>query len=179
MKKTVVVFDSKYGATKKYAQWIAEELACDVIERKNVRSRDLQQYETIVFGGGLYAEHVRGIDFLKKNSELLKNKKLVLFTCGLADPKDKKSMDEIKQSIEKTLTPQTQTMKLFHLRGAIDYAKLTIGHKMMMYLFLKVIAKKQNPQANNQNQMSNAYGKSIDLTDRSAILPIVQYVQSL
>lgn len=179
MKNTVVVFDSKYGATKKYAQWIAEELACDVMERKNIRPTDLEPYETIVFGGGLYAGQVRGIDFIKKNYNMLKNKNLVVFTSGLGDTKDEKSMDQIKQSIQKTLPMQIPNLQLFHLRGAIDYTKLTVGHKMMMYLFLKVIAKKQNPQANNQNEMSNAYGKSVDLTDRSTILPIVQYIQSL
>ena len=28
--KCLVTYASKYGSTKKYAQWIAEELACDV-----------------------------------------------------------------------------------------------------------------------------------------------------
>ena len=65
--KTVVLFQSKYGATKKYAQWIAEELSCDIFERKNINANALEAYDTIVYGGGLYAGGVSGIDLLVKN----------------------------------------------------------------------------------------------------------------
>lgn len=60
MNKTAVVFKSKYGSTKKYAQWIAEELSCDIFERKNVKSDDLEAYDTVIYGGGLYAGGVKG-----------------------------------------------------------------------------------------------------------------------
>ncbi len=30
--KTIVVYKSKYGYTKRYAEWIAEELSCDIKE---------------------------------------------------------------------------------------------------------------------------------------------------
>ena len=29
---TIVVYKSKYGSTKAYAQWIAEELGCEAVE---------------------------------------------------------------------------------------------------------------------------------------------------
>ena len=30
----VIIYQSKYGATKKYAQWLAEELSGDLVETK-------------------------------------------------------------------------------------------------------------------------------------------------
>jgi hypothetical protein len=34
MKKAVVLYQSKYGATKKYEDWLSAELSCDVCETK-------------------------------------------------------------------------------------------------------------------------------------------------
>ncbi|WP_366936885.1 flavodoxin domain-containing protein [uncultured Clostridium sp.] len=36
MNNTVVVYKSKYGSTKKYAEWIAEELSSDIIENNKL-----------------------------------------------------------------------------------------------------------------------------------------------
>ena len=52
MSDTVVVFQSKYGTTEKYARWIAEALRCDLLERKNTKAEDLKAYDTIIYGGG-------------------------------------------------------------------------------------------------------------------------------
>ena len=44
----VVVYYSRYGATEKYARWIAEELGADLIPAGKCRLRDLEPYDTIV-----------------------------------------------------------------------------------------------------------------------------------
>ena len=33
----IVLYKSKYGSTKAYAEWIAEELSCEVKEAKGVK----------------------------------------------------------------------------------------------------------------------------------------------
>ncbi|GLC82104.1 hypothetical protein [Lacrimispora brassicae] len=38
MNKIAVVFQSKYGATRNYAQWIAKELPCDLLEGKHIKA---------------------------------------------------------------------------------------------------------------------------------------------
>ena len=45
--KCLVTYASKYGSTKKYAQWIAEELACDIQDSKAVNGTLLAQYDVI------------------------------------------------------------------------------------------------------------------------------------
>lgn len=32
MKKTAVIYKTKYGSTKKYAEWIAQNLSCDIFD---------------------------------------------------------------------------------------------------------------------------------------------------
>ena len=181
MNKSVVIYKSQYGATEKYAKWIAEELACDICERTKVKVMDLDPYDTIIYGGGLYAGGVNGIDLLTKNWDQFCNKKLVLFTCGLADPSDKGNTDHIKNSLNKVFTTSMQEkIKVFHLRGSVDYSKLGPVHKAMMAMLYKMTAKKDFHSLRNEDkQMIETYGKTVDFTDKAAIIPIIQYVQEL
>jgi len=55
MNKTVVVYNSKYGYTKQYAQWLAEELNADMFNGKELKKNMLNDYSTVLFGSSLYA----------------------------------------------------------------------------------------------------------------------------
>lgn len=179
MGKAAVIYKSKYGATEKYATWIANELNCDIFKRDNIKLDDLAEYDTIIYGGGLYAGGVNGLDIITKNFDELSNKKIVLFTCGLADTTDKQNTDSIKKSLEKVLNPQMlEKIKVFHLRGSIDYSKLSIMHKMMMSMLHKMLLKKDyNSLRNEDKEMLETYGKVVNFTNKSAILPIIEYVK--
>ena len=81
--RAIVVYKSKYGSTKAYAEWIAEELGCDVVDAKNVKVDDLIHYDTIVYGGGLYAEVINGVILITKNFDKLSGKKIAVYTTGI------------------------------------------------------------------------------------------------
>ncbi|MDD5944545.1 MAG: flavodoxin domain-containing protein, partial [Clostridia bacterium] len=83
---TAVIYGSKYGSTKQYAEWIAEELEADVFDVKGSSIDVIEKYDTVIFGGGLYAGGITGLDFIAKNIDRLKNSRLIIFTCGIADP---------------------------------------------------------------------------------------------
>ena len=80
---TIVVYKSKYGSTKTYAEWIKEELNCDIADAKSVSIDDLLKYDNIIYGGGLYAEIINGVHLLTKNFDKLKDKKIAIFTTGI------------------------------------------------------------------------------------------------
>ena len=65
--KGIILYKSKYGATKKYADWIAEETGFKSSEITKVKVSDLMPYDVIVIGGGIYASGIAGLDFLKKH----------------------------------------------------------------------------------------------------------------
>ena len=181
MKKTVVIYCSKYGATRQYARWIADGLSCDLFEQHAVRPDDLDHYETIIYGGGLYAGGVSGIKLLTRNANRLQQKNLLLFTCGIADPKDEYNVKHIRQALNKVLPSSLQNrIQLFHLRGGIDYKKLSPVHRMMMAMLRKMIAKKDSDTLREEDrQLLATYGQSVDFTDQNAIQPIIDAVRSL
>jgi menaquinone-dependent protoporphyrinogen IX oxidase len=181
MNKTAVVFQSKYGSTKQYAEWIADELSCGIFERTKIKAADLLPFDTIIYGGGLYAGGVSGIDLLTKNYDKLRGKNLILFTCGLADPTDTYNTGNIKKSLCKVFTDEMQDkIKVFHLRGAIDYKKLGMIHKSMMAMLRKMLVKKDYDSLRNEDkEILDTYGKAVDFKDRATIFPIVSYIRGL
>lgn len=46
MSKTVVIYKSKTGFAKKYAQWISEELHCDLMENNGLKLSDQQFFNS-------------------------------------------------------------------------------------------------------------------------------------
>ena len=51
----IVIYKSKYGSTKAYAEWIAEELSCSAVDVKSIKVEDILGYDVIVYGCCLYA----------------------------------------------------------------------------------------------------------------------------
>ena len=45
----IVVYESKYGSTEKYAKWIGAELNCKVKRISEVSIEELESYEIIIF----------------------------------------------------------------------------------------------------------------------------------
>lgn len=181
MNRIVVIFESKYGSTKRYAEWISDALSCPVYEKNKFPPNELMHYDTIIYGGGLYAGGVSGISLLTKNFSLLRNKNVILFTCGLADPADPANTRHILESLSKVLSPEMpDNIQIFHLRGGIDYSKLTLVHKSMMKMLYKMLAKQDYSSLRNEDrQMLDTYGKIVDFTSRETIEPLVGYVLSL
>ena len=64
--KPIVIYKTKYGSTKEYGEWIAEDLGCSAVDAKSVKVSDLLAYDTIIYGGGLYAEIINGITLITK-----------------------------------------------------------------------------------------------------------------
>ena len=66
MERTIVIYKSKYGATDKYAAWIGEELNCPVVELGDFDKKTIDNYDNIIYGGGVHAGGIRGWDDFKK-----------------------------------------------------------------------------------------------------------------
>ena len=65
--RTVVIYKSKTGFTKKYAKWISEELSSDIFDISKVTANMLTAYDTVIYGGGLYAMGISGVKLITKN----------------------------------------------------------------------------------------------------------------
>lgn len=178
MDKVAVIYKSKYGSTKQYAEWIAEESEADLFEYTEIKIEQLSKYDTIIFGGGLYASGINGVGLITKNFKILKIKNLIIFTVGVASTDDKKIFNPI---IEKNCTEEMRkSIQFFHLRGGIDYKRLSFLHKSMMNMLKKMVAKKKPEELSEDDKvMLDTYGEKVDFIDRRTIEPLLLYVKSL
>jgi len=177
----LVTYASKYGTARKYAQWIAEALCCDIQPAGKVEPTVLGSYDVLIHGGGLYAGGLSGIKTVTKHADALRGKTVIVFSCGLADPEDPKNAAHIESGIAGALLPQMrEAVRQFHFRGGIDYRRLTPLHRAMMAMLRLSLLKKghENLSAEDQ-QLLDTYGKAVDYSSRSSIAPLVDFVQQL
>ena len=65
MKQGIILYQSKYGATQKYANWLSDKTGFDCIAVDKADMKQIQQYDVIVLGGAIYASGISGLSFLK------------------------------------------------------------------------------------------------------------------
>lgn len=178
--KQVVVYKSHYGTTKQYAKWLAEALHADLFEHSKIKAKDLLDYDVIIYGGGLYAGGVSGISLIAKNFEKLKNKKLIVFTVGLADPENPDNLKSIQKSTSGALPSEAkEQIKFYHLRGGMDYSQLGFIHRTMMAMLKKVLSKKKENELTEEDKgLLATYGKTVDFTNQAALTPLINYVNT-
>ena len=81
----VILYQSKYGAAKRYADWLSEETGFPCMETRKADINEISAYDTIILGGGIYASGIAGLSFLKKNISKLTGKKIMGDTSRFKD----------------------------------------------------------------------------------------------
>lgn len=169
--KTIVVYKSKYGYTRRYAEWIAEELGCGI--KENAALGDILGYDTVICGGGCYAGSINGAKLLVKNLGKLSGKRLVLFAVGSSSGADK----DIIPFWEKNLTAeQRERIAHFYLRGGFDYGRLNGGDRLLMNLLRSQLKKVKDPDEETKGLLA-AYETPVDFTGRERLRELLEYVK--
>jgi len=170
--KTIVIYKSTSGFTKKYAEWISQDLRADIVKHSEINMKTLQNYDTIIFGGCLHAVGISGVNIIKRNLLKLKNKKIIVFATG-ASLTNEDLVNEVKDN--NFNDEELKYIKFFYFRGGFDYNKLDLTNKIVMALFkLKILLKhKRTP---DEEKMLAAFSKPLDATNKSYIKDLIAYV---
>ena len=174
MEKGIIIYQSKYGATKKYANWLRNMTNFHCIETSNAKVNEVSQYEIIILCGGIYASKIAGLNFLKKNIGNLKNKKLVILCVG-ASSYEESMLAEIK---EHNLTGDLRDIPLFYARGASNESKMSFVDKTLCKMLQKSIAKK-DPSTYEpwMEALMCAVWQNCDWTDKKYLISLVDYLK--
>ncbi len=171
----IVVYKSKYGSTKAYAEWIAGALECEAKDAKNVKINDLEEYDTIIYGGGLYAEVIAGISLITKNIELLKNKKIIIFTTGLTPVECSEYYN--KMVIQKNFkNGLPENIKTFNFLGKMILSELSIPHRNAIKALKLIMRNKKNP-SEMEKMLIDLCDADGDFTDKNAIVSLINYAK--
>ena len=174
MSRGIILYQSKYGATKKYADWLVEETGYDCIETKNAKIVDLHNYDVIILGGGVYASGIAGLQFIKKNIGQLADKKVAVFAVG-ASPYDEKAIMQIR---EMHFKDELCNISLFYCRGAWDEEKMKFTDRTLCKMLQKAVAKQNSEEYEPwQKALMCAVGQKCDWTDKSYLEPLLKHIE--
>ena len=174
--KNIIIYGSHYGTTKQYADELSKKTNINSISFEKVSH--VNDYDNIIYIGGLYAGGVLGMSKTLKKINNISNKKIIIVTVGLADPTDKTNISNIRNNIKNQISRDIfEKAKIFHLRGGIDYSKLNFAHKTMMKLLYNAVKnlpeEKQTPE---DRAMIETYNKKVNFIDFSGLDKIINKI---
>lgn len=163
--KRLVVYESSTGFTKKYAEWIAKKLSCEVKPRIRVKAKEAAGYDQIIYGGWVLGGRVNGLDKFMK----LYPGKLVVFAVGVTPDSETVRNNIVSAS-------GLGTIPFFYMQGGLNPSRQTLIQKRMLKMVRKFLAAKKDK--NNQDRLiEQLLGHQGDYTDVIYINPLVEYVK--
>lgn len=160
---TIVVYQSKTGFTKQYAEWIAKSLSCEAKPIKQMKKEELSDYDLVIFGGWIMGNHISGLEKMRK----MKPKQLVVFATGATNPGP-----EIEQTVREA--NQLGEQPFFYMQGGFRYERLSAFKKMMLQMVKKMIAK-QEEKTEQTLFMERVIGTSFDQSDKKYTEGLIAY----
>lgn len=173
----IILYGSQYGTTRRYAEKLSEQTGIPAASYKD--APDLSGMKTMIYLGGLYAGGVLGLAKTLRSFSVQDGQKLLIVTVGLADPNEPENQDNIRASLQRQLPAELlDRAKVYHLRGGIDYPKLSFGHRTMMKLLYQSLRRTPLEKQTAENRaLIETYGKQVDFTDFGALEPIIGEIQ--
>lgn len=171
----IVIYKTKYGSTKTYAEWIAEELGCQAVNAKDVKIDDILGFDTIIYGGGLYAEVIAGVGLITKNIEKLSGKKLIIYSTGITPPEYREYYDDLV--VKKNFKPEMiDKIKVYNFMGKMVLDELSIVHRTALKTLKKIMSGKENP-TEMEKLLIELCDKDGDFSDRESIKDLIEYAK--
>ena len=169
----IIVYGSQYGTAQQYAEELARKTNIDLKSYEKVT--DINRYDTVIYVGGLYAGGVLGMKKTLAKMLQCQRKNVIIVTVGLADPMNTENTDNIRNGMKRQLSKELyENAHIFHLRGGIDYSRLSFKHKTMMgLLYKKAVRLPEEKKTAEVKAMIETYNKKVDFVDFDSLAPIV------
>lgn len=172
--RELVVYTSKYGSTKQYAEWIAEELGCKAVPTSAVTAADVAASDVIICGGYLHMGKIKGAEFLVKNWDVLQPKTVLFFSVAGAPH----HVPERTQWYEDNVPSHIRiNVPHFPLPGrAMD---LDLGDRMLVMVPRTMLQLRYWMKKDPADKAAIEGFKPFDGVDRNALRPLIAHVHTL
>lgn len=168
--KNLLIYHSKTGFTRRYAQWLAQQWPCTLFPFEQARAgAGLAGYDTVVFASWLHAGSIQKLgDFLRW--DLGPARRVVLATG--ASPQGE---EQVQRAIA---GHEAQICGAFYLPGGLCYERMSLADRCMMRVFKAMMDSKKD-KTPDEVQMCAALGASFDHSSPEYLAPVVEYLRGL
>ena len=171
--KAVIIYYSNTGFTRRYAQWLAEEIGCDCVpfdKRMKVR---LDDYDAVIFGSWLRAGSIQKLSWFKEQMPNMTGRMRIVFAVG-AMPAEADAA--VRRMFDQNFTQDEQErVCMYYLQGGLDYGKMDIVSRIAMRMLCFMLRHRRIPTLEDKATLQ-MIEKSFDASTREAIRPIVAAV---
>ncbi|MBQ9272691.1 MAG: hypothetical protein IJ227_03090 [Mogibacterium sp.] len=175
MGNSIVIYTSKRGSTKQYAEWIAEDLGCEALPLSAAGGVDLHAYDCIIYGGWIRGSGIVDFDKFAKRLDSEIMKKLIVFGTGFADETAENYAQVWGYSLGKIDPKNENRVLLYILGGRYDPAAVTGLDKFLMKTMRTVLISGSTTDAKSQaNMMKDRIDNGCDLVKRENVASLVK-----
>lgn len=173
MKKGLVVYRSKYGAAKRYAELLQQETGCDVLALPDFRGPEAAGRDWVVFAAGIYAGGLGGVKEFQARYRPAPGQTLAVLAVG-ASPFDEQAVAQLRARSRKD---SLAGAALFYARGAWDLSRMGLKDRAMCKLLLNSV-KKRPPETLEPwtAALLEAGDSACDWTDAAFLTPLLDFL---
>ena len=173
--KTLIIYTSQTGFTKKYSEWLAQKTGGDLNDLKEAQKKDdtfFAGYEAIVYGGWVMAASVVKVKWFLNKSASWKGKKLAVFCVG-GSPNDNPDVEVMLKNM--MTDEQREYIKAFYCQGGFNYERMNAPSRLAMKMFVSALKKKKDP-TEEEKIMTQMVATSYDISDEKYLEPVIDYL---
>ena len=171
--RTLILYTSKTGSTKKYAEDIAQAVNGDVLPLKKYKWKDVGDYDSIVFGGWVMGGKIQGIDDFLSHYDEISDKNILVFSSGMGFV-----TSESRDRLISGNVLDIYHIRYYQLRGSFDYSKLHFPYNFMINTSLRAL-RKDPDSAQDLSMVENLKETPLEFYDQQGIDRIISVLHRL
>lgn len=180
MSKSIVIYTSKRGSTRQYAEWIAEELGCKATALSDAKDINLYDYDCIVYGGWIRGSGIVDFDKFSKRLDDELMERLIVYGVGMADETAENYAQVWGYSIGKIDPKNEKRVLLYILGGRYNPDGVRGFDGFLMKIMRRVLLSGSTKESKSRaNFMRERIDKGVDMVRRENIESLVKDAKKL
>ncbi len=134
--RTIIIYASKYGSTRQYAEWLGNETGYPIFNIKDIQADIIKDYQRVIVGSSVHMGRLDISSWMNKHWHLMEDKPVILFSVNGTPPEQKEELQKILEfSLPKHIL---ENVNYFPLQGRLIYAELNFWHKLLVKMMKKM-----------------------------------------
>jgi len=160
--KVHVFYSGKTGFTKRYAEWIAQELGCRARLYSDFAETAIGAEDLVIFGGRLHAGRV---ERLKAVTSRLRDN-LIVFAVGAAPAAAESTVEKYWR--ENLTAEERAVIPHFYMQGGLNFPEMGFMDRTIMHVVALLMKGKQQEPG-----VGIDFGASFDAASKDALTPLL------
>ncbi len=174
MEEVTVIYSSKYGATKRYAEELHRRNPGTLLEIKDYKAKNISG-DVVVFFAPIYAFGLLNLSLLERDISRIRDKKVAVFCVGASNYNKK----EFRRLYRHHFDGPLKDVPAFYGRGAWQTDKMTRMDKALLrFNYHKIKNKRKTKLQAWEKDFLTIYGKNWDWVDFSYLEDLEEWIRA-